>query len=165
MGGLEPLVLLLGASMPKIRIGAAEILRDVTLHRMFCLLFHVADAFTAHLQLLFNQLDGVAPLIEMLSRNDTRETAVAAAALTSLALSSRNCRDIRRFGGIQHLLSAMKANYRRDSTIVKNCAFALWNVSKKGSRRLLFVVLKRCREIEDSHCRGEGSQHSGELVE
>lgn len=74
VGGLEPLVLLLGAEIPKIRVGAAELLKHVTRH--------------PHMQLLFNQLHGIAPLIAMLTSQDTREISGAAAALTTLAMSS-----------------------------------------------------------------------------
>eukprot|EP00051_Salpingoeca_urceolata_P022545 m.369826 g.369826 ORF g.369826 m.369826 type:complete len:1036 (-) comp19990_c0_seq16:3441-6548(-) len=131
VGGLEVLVNLLETDDLKCKIGALQVLRDVT---------QSADITKA-----VADMEGMRPMIRILTEgNGAQVTSLAAETIANCAAESRNRRAVRRFGGIEKLVSLLSTPadpMSGENAVARSSAKALWSCSKslKNKQRILLA--------------------------
>lgn len=131
--GLDVLVNLLDAEDHRCKIGALQILRDVSLSPQ--IIQAIAD------------LDGMRAMVAILDDEDDELKALAAATIANCAKLSRNRRKILQEGGIEKLVEllhgagedATGAETDADRSIERSGAMALWSCSKSRTLRQMIM--------------------------
>jgi len=131
--GLDVLVNLLDAEDHRCKIGALQILRDVSLSPQ--IIQAIAD------------LDGMRAMVAILDDEDDELKSLAAATIANCAKLSRNRRKILQEGGIEKLVDllhgagedATGAETDDDKAIERSGAMALWSCSKSRTLRQMIM--------------------------
>ena len=131
--GLDVLVNLLDAEDHRCKIGALQILRDVSLSPQ--IIQAIAD------------LDGMRAMVAILDDEDDELKSLAAATIANCAKLSRNRRKILQEGGIEKLVDllhgagedATGAETDDDKSIERSGAMALWSCSKSRTLRQMIM--------------------------
>ncbi|KAJ3338823.1 Armadillo repeat-containing protein 4 [Gonapodya sp. JEL0774] len=121
VGGLDLLVNLLDTDDNKCKIGALEILRDVS--------------DNVQIRQAVAELDGMQPLVELLKDSNEELKCLAAVTIAHCARNARNRRAVRRYGGIRKLVRLLKMTPGSSEKVAISGALALMTCSKSTKNK------------------------------
>jgi len=128
--GIDTLVNLLDAADSRCKVGALQILCDLSL--------------SPQIKQTIADLDGIQAMVKILDDDDDKLRALAAATMANCAQLSRNRKLIRKFGGIEKLVGLLKGSEDEEDHgfDLERCgALALWSCCKSRSiRRILMAT-------------------------
>lgn len=126
VGGLDVLINLLDTEDVKCKVGALQILTDISLN--------------VHAKRAIADMNGMRPLVGLLEAEDDRLQGLAALTIANCAKYPRNRRMVRFYGGIEKAVALLRAGVEDANEEVARCgATALWSCSKssKNKQRIL----------------------------
>ncbi|KXS09407.1 ARM repeat-containing protein [Gonapodya prolifera JEL478] len=121
VGGLDLLINLLDTDDNKCKIGALEILRDVS--------------DNVQIRQAVAELDGMQPLVELLKDSNEELKCLAAVTIAHCARNARNRRAVRRYGGIRKLVRLLKMTAGSSEKVAISGALALMTCSKSAKNK------------------------------
>eukprot|EP00049_Salpingoeca_infusionum_P018505 m.357558 g.357558 ORF g.357558 m.357558 type:complete len:722 (-) comp17865_c0_seq1:200-2365(-) len=126
-GGLDLLINLLETEDDKCKIGALQVLKDISLN--------------VHVKRAIAELNGIRPLVELLSSSNPQITALAGDTIANCAQYPRNRRMVRFYDGITKCVKLLQIGVDQPEKwqVARGAALALWSCSKseKNKQKIL----------------------------
>ncbi|EPZ31271.1 Beta Catenin-related Armadillo repeat-containing protein [Rozella allomycis CSF55] len=128
MGGLEVLINLLGTDDPKCKVGALQILKEVTKNGT-----NNIEIKIVHIRRSVAEMNGIHPLVELLREsNEEILRCLAAETISHCAKNATNRRMVRKEGGIRRLIRLLKS---KNENVARCGALALCSCSKSDKNK------------------------------
>eukprot|EP01137_Pigoraptor_chileana_P028290 Opistho-2@12027 len=124
VGGLDVLINLLDTEDVKCKVGALQILKEISKN------YQIKKAIA--------ELDGIQPLVELLKDPNEELKCLAAETIAHCAKYARNRCAIRHYGGIRKLVRMLKGDKSgapRNDSVARSGALALWSCSKSRKNK------------------------------